>query len=268
MKNILIVAFAAVFALGLVFGGEIKDAALNRVLAFSVYKIFSPDAIAEIAKAGNSHLENQGRPDFREVYRIARQRTYDRLEQFEQTFGGDNHPPRTESPINGYIATRTVLVACVKEELHKPDRLKAVYMSCRENIGTALKKMPAKNRAILLEYVQQAKLCFVGTRVRKNEDLFFIVTGKYQHQERTFPDLNLLQDNLTGVQTAKAIEHGFLTNDPIAAAFKEFDAQFKDRELAKFAFRRSHEGGAKLVNEYLAVLELFQSDLIKVNAEN
>ncbi len=261
MKHRIIGLLLAFFCLGSVFAAEIESMVIKKIISFKAKEFFSKEMVAKMVQRANKQTSDYQRPNWNYSYRVLREVA------FTESFGLDEGAAKgkKDGDPECYNNLRALFLARAKEELHrgKSNMLLALYEEHHDTIVTTLKELPAKDLPKVAYLVKSAKEVFTTMKKQKPAELMkliFAEDGNYYEKP-----LSLLSENMTAAEMAKALKKATEKSEkPKDKALTEFTEKRYDRDLILFAYRRHLEGGAKLLDKYLALIEAMEKDVAKL----
>lgn len=264
MKKRILRLILALFCIGSMFAAEIESAIIKKIASTKFKEFFSKELVTQMVQRANKHTSDYERPDWSYSYRVLREVAY------KESFGlyDGVAKGKKEGELECYENLRALFLARAKEELHrgKTNALLALYEEHHDTIMTTLKELPAADLPKVAYLVESAKEVFKMMKNQKPDEIYRSILGSNGWYEESS---DLLLKNLTAAETAQAIIKASEKHEkPLDKALADFTEKRYDRDLILFAYRRHLEGGPKLLDKYLALIEAMQKDIAKLAAGN
>ncbi len=228
---------------------------IAKIAAMPVGQLLTDEAAEAIADKTIKMIESYPEPDFNMSYYDARSTTYGQ-KSLDSVLAGNE----------AYDFGKTVVVACIKEHLHKNNNLVTFYSAQRDKIRLKLNAMSPDARKKAKAWIATARAAFLD--LKQPETLKKFEEAKMAESNylmRGRPDhflSDVLGKNLQLTEVAKTLsEHTLLSSEELEEKQKSFESLFIDKNLAKFAGRRAVEGGTALLDKYLELLALIAADI-------
>ncbi len=248
MKKYIAIALLGILTTFVVANPASLNEAVNRLVGLGIEQILTQELGDKLMDEAVKQAGNYDDISFHRIYYDARDETYTRA------FAGNGGQSFDE-----YVALRTIVVSKLKEHLHSGDTLMRTYLAERERFAKKVKDADAQTYRKIRRKITDGIACLTAFKNPEIKERYDALESAERTRNR-FPDLALLQENLSAKETAEKILAGGLRTKEDDSAEEKFFAQFNDPDLAKFAGRRSAEGGDELVEKYLQVLKLMIED--------
>lgn len=245
MKKLFITVMALI---GLASAQPIAKDLINRFLTFSVEEVIGDTVFDDV---WGYVSRNDFTTSTYTVYHSGRSNLYENL---GLKFDG----------WETYIQGRTIIVARVKEHFRTGDNLKKFFMHIQPKFRVEVAKLSLKQKQSLFLRLTAVKESFEMMLASERQALHKAWMHEEQYPERKWDEAEkMLASNMSAADIVKKIEGGALQMTGEAKPTKEdlFLEGFADPEIGKFAARRFREGGSKLLNKYIEVIQLALDDV-------
>lgn len=229
---------------------------LKKLAAYPVEQLIPAPVIRSIIDETIEHAMTHDDIDFRSSYFDARDQTYSQ----EILYNNFRDP---ESPTSWFNSVKAMIITKVKNHVHQGQNLRELYKAHSEYFAGKVRGLPPEIKARVQNKIATAYGVFANMKNPDTKaDFFRFQKAELEHVGQS--DMRLLAKNLPVDQIMEAITAGELDKRAAAeTAEKAFTARFTDTGLAKFAGRRSAEGGDQLIDEYMTILQMMLQDINK-----
>jgi hypothetical protein len=223
---------------------EKLEETIPTILSLQVPDLLEENVIGEALRtASKEFTEYQSTPTFRRLYWEGRRAVFGSLWDHKL-----------------YDQVRALVLTRVKNYLHQPGNLAALYTKSRPQLLENMQTLSVDQRGRLGLQLLAAQQTFTSMKDPATHEIF-----KHIDEVRKKVDRDAMRENLSDEEMAQAI----ISREVISYwDFDEFRrqelAKFADWELAEFAWRRYCEGGDVLIDEYLKVIGLLSVDLLSI----
>ncbi|MFM2383896.1 MAG: hypothetical protein RIQ72_468 [Candidatus Parcubacteria bacterium] len=263
MKTRIVRIVLALFLIGHVFAAQIESAVIRKIINMKFKDFFTKEVVIEMVRRANKQTSDYERPNWNYSYRVLREVA------FKESFGLEEGVAKgkPEGHPECYENLRTLFLARAKEELHrgKTNILVTLYQEHHDTIMAALRELPAKDLPKVAQMITSAKEVFTAMKRQNPKELLHIALVGVGFSDST----DHLSRNLTAEETWKEIQKLMMKDaEPKDPALVKFAEKRHEVQLVLFAYRRHLEGGSKLLDKYLAFIEVMEKDIAKLSAGN